>query len=161
MRGRDGSVRAASRRKCPIGVHAPLRVAHHGRAPLRVVPPPARSLQPPCHPTRARRRPRPHTAPLTDARTTHAPEAVHSIQRLLERLHARHAGLDDGEVATCIPELTKADPASFGICVVSAEGRVFEVGDSRKPFTIQSVSKPPSCPSRPPATATARSGTCS
>jgi glutaminase len=73
---------------------------------------------------------------------THAPEEVHSIQRLLERLHARHAGLDEGEVATYIPELSKADPADFGICVVSAEGRVFEVGDSRKPFTIQSVSKP-------------------
>jgi hypothetical protein len=73
---------------------------------------------------------------------TRAPQEVHSIQRLLERLHARHARLDEGEVATCIPELSKADPADFGICVVSAERRVFEVGDSRKPFTMQSVSKP-------------------
>ena len=32
------------------------------------------------------------------------------IQRLLERLHARHAGLRDGQVATYIPELAKADP---------------------------------------------------
>lgn len=73
---------------------------------------------------------------------TDAAHEVHSIQRLLERLHARHAGLDDGEIATYIPELAKADPADFGICMVSAEGKVFEVGDSRKPFTMQSVSKP-------------------
>ena len=36
------------------------------------------------------------------------------IQRLLERLHARHAGLRDGQVATYIPELAKADPDGSG-----------------------------------------------
>jgi len=69
-------------------------------------------------------------------------DALHSVQHLIERLHAKHAHLDDGEVATYIPELAKADPNDFGLCLVSAEGRVFEVGDSRKPFTMQSVSKP-------------------
>jgi glutaminase len=73
---------------------------------------------------------------------TDPPEAPHSLQRLLQRLHDRYAGLSDGEVATYIPELGKADPDDFGICVASADGRVFEVGDARKTFTMQSISKP-------------------
>ena len=77
-----------------------------------------------------------------DARMTDTPHEVHSIQRLIERLHARHADLDEGEVATYIPELAKADPRAFGIAVASAQGRIFEVGDAQVPFTIQSVSKP-------------------
>jgi glutaminase len=45
-------------------------------------------------------------------------------------------------VATYIPELAKADPEWFGICVATTDGAVYEVGDSRQPFTIQSISKP-------------------
>src|ERR1041385_2898107 len=64
------------------------------------------------------------------------------IQDFLSELHARHAGLRDGKVATYIPELAKANPDWFGICIVTAEGHVYEVGDSRQEFTIQSISKP-------------------
>lgn len=60
----------------------------------------------------------------------------------LTELHSKYAGLHDGEVATYIPELAKADPALFGICLVTADGQVYEVGDSRQEFTIQSISKP-------------------
>ncbi len=63
------------------------------------------------------------------------------LGHLLE-LHAQLAGVDEGDVATYIPELAKADPKWFGICVVTANGGVYEVGDSRQPFTMQSVSKP-------------------
>ena len=52
------------------------------------------------------------------------------------------ARLDDGEVATYIPELAKADPRWFGICIATVDGHVYEVGDTRQPFTIQSISKP-------------------
>ena len=49
-----------------------------------------------------------------------APTAVASpIQRYLERLHARHAGVVTGEVATYIPELGKADPDWFAICLAT------------------------------------------
>ena len=48
----------------------------------------------------------------------------------------------DGDVATYIPELAKADPKWFGICLVTATGHVYEVGDTRQDFTIQSISKP-------------------
>jgi glutaminase len=64
------------------------------------------------------------------------------IQDYLQELHARHAALGDGQVATYIPELAKANPNWFGICLVTTEGHVYEVGDSRQPFTIQSISKP-------------------
>jgi glutaminase len=64
------------------------------------------------------------------------------IQDFLNELHARHAGLRDGQVATYIPELAKANPDWFGICLVTASGTVYEIGDSQQPFTIQSISKP-------------------
>ena len=34
-----------------------------------------------------------------------------------------------------------ADPDDFGICIVTADGQVFEAGDCDRPFTIQSRSK--------------------
>ncbi|MGH7893417.1 MAG: glutaminase, partial [Candidatus Binatia bacterium] len=73
-----------------------------------------------------------------------APDAAipSPVQSYLESLHARLASLDDGTVATYIPELAKADPAWFGICLATTDGRVYEVGDTRQPFTIQSISKP-------------------
>jgi len=47
-----------------------------------------------------------------------------------------------GKVATYIPELAKANPALFGIALATADGEIYEVGDSRHLFTIQSISKP-------------------
>jgi len=60
----------------------------------------------------------------------------------LEQLHAMHASVIEGQVATYIPELAKANPNWFGICLVTSGGTVYEVGDSRQRFTIQSISKP-------------------
>ena len=70
------------------------------------------------------------------------PPITSPIQVYLERLHARHAARHDGQVATYIPELAKADPDWFGICLATTDGRIYEVGDTRQPFTIQSISKP-------------------
>ncbi len=53
-----------------------------------------------------------------------------------------HAGSDSGEVASYIPELARVDPDLFGICIATVDGAVYEAGDSRVPFTIQSMSKP-------------------
>ena len=64
------------------------------------------------------------------------------IQDYLQELHTRYASLRDGNVATYIPELAKANPDWFGICLVTTNGSVYEAGDSRQPFTIQSISKP-------------------
>src|SRR6266566_592532 len=60
----------------------------------------------------------------------------------LNELHAEYGPLTEGQVATYIPELAKADPEWFGICLVTTNGAVYETGDSRQAFTIQSISKP-------------------
>jgi glutaminase len=74
---------------------------------------------------------------------TDAPHPLDSpIQAFVDALHARFAGLADGRVADYIPELAKADPSKFGIAIATVDGRVYEAGDTRAPFTIQSISKP-------------------
>ena len=60
----------------------------------------------------------------------------------LQELQRRFAGMTEGTVADYIPELAKANSEWFGICLATTEGHVYEVGDSRQEFTIQSISKP-------------------
>jgi glutaminase len=64
------------------------------------------------------------------------------VEAFLRSLHERFRSLESGTVATYIPELARADPGWFGISVATADGHVYEVGDTRQPFTIQSISKP-------------------
>ena len=66
----------------------------------------------------------------------------HELQEAVDDMHERYKALQDGDVATYIPELAKADPNDFGIAIATSTGRVFEAGDSDRPFTIQSISKP-------------------
>ena len=63
------------------------------------------------------------------------------IQTYLEKLHGQIAGNHAGELASYIPELTKADPDWFGICIVTMDGVAYTVGNADEPFTIQSISK--------------------
>ncbi len=63
------------------------------------------------------------------------------FRQYLQDLHAKYGPVAEGAVADYIPELALADPNWFGICVVTAQGQVFEVGDCDKLFTIQSISK--------------------
>jgi glutaminase len=64
------------------------------------------------------------------------------IQQIIDGLYSKYRDVDDGEVATYIPELGKADPNDFAICVATTQGRLFRAGDYDKEFTIQSMSKP-------------------
>ena len=66
----------------------------------------------------------------------------HEIQNLIEMIHTRYAQQQDGEVATYIPQLSKANPEHFGIAILSTNGQIFECGDTGHLFTIQSISKP-------------------
>src|SRR4030095_14814759 len=66
----------------------------------------------------------------------------HELQILIDEVYEKHLPHTTGEVATYIPELSKADPEAFGVCLVTADGRTFEAGDCARPFTIQSISKP-------------------
>ncbi len=64
------------------------------------------------------------------------------ILQYLEELHAQIHPIQTGTVADYIPELAHANPEWFGIVIVTVDGHVYQVGDCRQPFTIQSVSKP-------------------
>src|SRR3981081_2657653 len=64
------------------------------------------------------------------------------LLRFLNACHAEYAAESSGVVADYIPELGKADPAHFGISLATLDGHVYEVGDTKVPFTIQSMSKP-------------------
>jgi glutaminase len=64
------------------------------------------------------------------------------LLRFLAVCHADFSSETAGAVADYIPELGKAEPAHFGISLATIDGHVYEVGDSRIPFTIQSMSKP-------------------
>ncbi|MEM1060324.1 MAG: glutaminase A [Verrucomicrobiota bacterium] len=67
----------------------------------------------------------------------HTPLHVY-LEKLLDELRDQ----DDGAMANYIPELAKANPDWFGISICTADGEVYEAGDSDVPFTIQSMSKP-------------------
>src|SRR6195256_3203939 len=64
------------------------------------------------------------------------------LLRFLDRCHADFSNETGGAVADYIPELGKADPDHFGISLATIDGHVYEVGDTRISFTIQSMSKP-------------------
>lgn len=49
--------------------------------------------------------------------------------------------LPHGKVATYIPELGKADPGALGISLCARDGWHFNIGDTNRRFTIQSISK--------------------
>jgi len=68
--------------------------------------------------------------------------AAAPLRDVLRELHARYAANDEGKVADYIPELAKADRRWFGMAVATTDGQVFEVGDCKQLFTIQSISKP-------------------
>lgn len=73
--------------------------------------------------------------------TGHLPsEAV--VAELVAEAHRRFATVSEGTVATYIPALAAADPSHFGIAVVSSGGQLFEAGEARHSFSIQSISKP-------------------
>jgi glutaminase len=64
------------------------------------------------------------------------------LLRFLDRCYQDFSPDTGGAVADYIPELGKADPEHFGIGLASLDGHVYEVGDTKIPFTIQSMSKP-------------------
>ncbi len=61
------------------------------------------------------------------------------LEQLLEECRPYTA---QGKLADYIPELTKGDVSDLGIYVVRSDGRHYQAGDYKKPFTVQSVIKP-------------------
>src|SRR5580704_12577615 len=81
-------------------------------------------------------------SPLATAPSSTWASSKPPLLRFLDRCHADYLPENGGDVARYIPELSKADPSHFGIGLATLDGHVYEVGDTRVPFTIQSMSKP-------------------
>src|SRR5229473_7877485 len=64
------------------------------------------------------------------------------VQEIIQDVHEKYKDIHEGEVATYIPELARANPDHFGICLATVDGQVFSAGDWQEEFTIQSISKP-------------------
>ncbi|WAP53211.1 amino acid permease [Arthrobacter sp. ATA002] len=64
-----------------------------------------------------------------------------TIAQAVRTAHADHVNDFGGTNASYIPYLASVDPALFGVCVVTADGEVFEAGDARFEFALESISK--------------------
>ncbi len=81
-------------------------------------------------------------SPQASATPAMTPFLESQIQKVIDEIYHKYKGVDNGTVATYIPELGKANPKDFGICLATVEGQVFTAGDWEQEFTIQSMSKP-------------------
>ena len=64
------------------------------------------------------------------------------VRALVAAAYERFRTNDEGEVSNVYPSLAIVDPNTFGLCVTSASGESFAIGDADLEFTIMSVSKP-------------------
>ena len=64
------------------------------------------------------------------------------IQEVVDSVYEKLRSVNDGEVATYIPELGKVDPDGFAISAVTVDGIECHAGDFQREFTIQSICKP-------------------
>jgi len=64
-----------------------------------------------------------------------------AIRTALADAHVRFKDIKDGANASYIPALARVPSDLFGLAVVTADGQVFEIGDTRYAFAIESISK--------------------
>jgi glutaminase len=64
-----------------------------------------------------------------------------NITKVINAAHAKYKNNKDGKNADYIKALADVDSDLFGITIVTVDGKVYEVGDARSEFSIQSVSK--------------------
>ncbi|MEK1893403.1 MAG: glutaminase [Rhizobium sp.] len=65
-----------------------------------------------------------------------------NLQAILDGIYTElKPRIGEGRVADYIPDLAKVDPNQFGLTVTTVDGRIYSVGDSAVPFSIQSISK--------------------
>ena len=63
------------------------------------------------------------------------------IQAALDAAYAKYRNLKEGKNADYIPALAKVDPNTYGIALVTTDGKVYTAGDVKSEVSIQSISK--------------------
>jgi len=63
------------------------------------------------------------------------------IQNVLQSAYNKYKTNQEGKNADYIQALAEVDASLFGISIVMADGRTFDVGDTKSLFSIQSISK--------------------
>ncbi|WP_104103688.1 glutaminase A [Arthrobacter sp. 08Y14] len=64
-----------------------------------------------------------------------------AITQAVQTAYSDHAKDTGGANASYIPYLASVDPSLFGVCVVTADGELFEAGDTGFEFALESISK--------------------
>ena len=64
-----------------------------------------------------------------------------NIRQVLNDAHAKFKDNKDGKNADYIKALADVDPKLFGITVVTVDGNIYQAGDTKSEFSIQSISK--------------------
>jgi len=81
-----------------------------------------------------------NTAFALDASSSNKLSAA-NISKVLNAAHAKYKNNKDGKNADYIKALADVDSNLFGITIVTVNGDVYEVGDYKSEFSIQSISK--------------------
>jgi glutaminase len=68
-------------------------------------------------------------------------QSASTVQQALNAAYTKYKDLHEGKNADYIPALAKVDPNLFGIALVTADGRLYTVGDTTTQVSIQSISK--------------------
>jgi len=67
--------------------------------------------------------------------------APNEFRNALRIAYEKYKDITEGKNADYIPYLAKVDPGLYGIVIVTVDGDVYEIGDSKYHFAIESISK--------------------
>lgn len=81
-----------------------------------------------------------NTAYAFDAASSSKLTAV-NIEKVLNEAHKKYKDNKDGKNADYIRALAEVDSNLFGITIVTVDGKIYQVGDYKSEFSIQSISK--------------------
>ena len=84
----------------------------------------------------------PHSSLAQEAKPTPRKGTATTYQRAVDNALSSYKNVDDGKNASYIPALASVNPGLYGIALVTVDGRVYEGGDARVEFAIESAAKP-------------------